>query len=131
MQKEFLAVRLGGGGGVNANNREIARIGCCNVLVQMGVLRQELVLRSTRMLEVSSEKNYIIAPHSGLLDMCKDAGDDVYMGSPVAKIIQPDSTGATPEILKADRNGIIMARHQSGFIDQGDCIAIVADEVQR
>ncbi len=131
VQKEFLAVRLGGGGGVNTQNMEIARTGCRNVLVQMGVLRQELTLRSTRMLEVTSEKNHVIAPCSGLLEICKDAGDDVYMGSPIARIIQPGSTGANAVTLKADRNGIIMARHHSGFIDQGDCVAIVADEVQR
>ena len=73
----------------------------------------------------------MIAPCSGLLEVCKDAVDDVYMGSPVAKIIQPSSTGATPVILKANRNGIIMAQHHSGFIDHGECVAIGADEVQR
>lgn len=130
-QKAFLCVRLGGGGSVTAKNLQIARIGCRNVLIQMGVLHHELTLRSTRMLEVTTEKNYMIAPCSGLLDMCKDAGDDVYMGSPVAKIITPGNTGVSPVILKADRNGIIMARHHSGYIEQGDCVAIVADEVQR
>jgi len=129
--KEFLAVRLGGGGSVSARNLGIALIGCRNVLVQLGVLNHELVLRSTRMLEVSSDKNHVIAPCSGLLDMCKDAGDEVYLGSPVAKIIRPGSTGVAAVIIKADRNGIIMARHHSGFVDQGDCVAIVADEVQR
>jgi len=129
--KAFLAIRLGGGGGVSARNLGIALIGCRNVLIQMGVLHHELVLRSTRMLEVSSENNHVIAPCSGLLDMCKDAGDEVYLGSPVAKIIQPGCTGATAVIIKADRNGIIMARHHSGFVEQGDCVAIVADEVQR
>jgi len=130
-QKEFLAVRLGGGGSVNTRNTEIARTGCRNVLVQAGVLNHELALRSTRMLEVSSEKNHVVAPCSGLLEFCKDAGDDVYLGSPVAKIIQPGNTGATAVILKADRNGIMMARHHSGCINQGDCVAIIADEVQR
>jgi len=130
-QKEFLAVRLGGGGSVSVRNVEIARTGCRNVLVQIGVLNQELVLRSTRMLEVSSEKNHVIAPCSGRLEMCKDAGEDVYMGSPIAKIIQPYNTGAAAVILQSDRNGIMMARHHSGLIDQGDCVAIIADEVQR
>jgi len=72
-----------------------------------------------------------MAPCTGLLEMCKDAGDEVYMGSPIAKIIQPGNTGATATILKADRNGIMMARHHSGYIEQGHCVAIIADEVQR
>jgi len=127
----FVAVRLGGGGSAAASSINIAEIGCRNVLVQAGVLKHELVLRSTRMLEITSEKNHVIAPTSGLLQLCKDPGDDVYMGNPVARIIQPGNTGTVPAILKADRNGILMARHHSAVVEQGDCVAIVADEVQR
>lgn len=128
---EFLAVRLGGGGSINAGCIDIANIGCRNVLVQTGVLKQDLVLRATRMLEVSTHKNYVIAPSAGLLEMCRDIGEDVYMGSPLAKIIQPGNTGTKPVVIKADRNGILMAHHHAGLIEQGDCVAIVADEVQR
>lgn len=130
-EKDFVAVRLGGGGSVSAHSIDIAHIGCRNVLVQAGALNQELVLRSTRMLEVSSHKNYVIAPHAGLLEMCKEVGDDVYMGSPLAKIIQHGNTGPDTVVIKADRNGILMSHHYRGLIEQGDCVAIVADEVQR
>ena len=57
IQKEFLAVHLGDGGGASAKNLEIARTGCRNVLVQIGVLQHDPVLRSARMLEISSKKN--------------------------------------------------------------------------
>jgi len=130
-KKAFISVCLGGGGSANSRNMEIAQTGCRNVLVQHSVLNTELVLRSTRMLEVTSDKNYLMAPSSGLLDLCKDAGDEVYMGSPIARIITPGCTGTLPTVLKADRNGILMTRHHSGRIEQGDCIAIIADEVQR
>jgi len=129
--KTFVAVRLGGGGSVSANCIDIAHIGCRNILVQAGLLKHELVLRATRMLEVDSYKNYMVAPTAGLLEMCKNPGDDVYMGSPLARIIQPGVTGSKPITLKADRNGILMAHHHAGMIEQGDCVAIVADEVQR
>jgi len=83
------------------------------------------------MLEVTSNKNYMLAPSSGLLEMCKEPGDEVYLGSPVARIIVPGHTGTKATVLKADRNGILMARHCNGHIEQGNCAAIVADEVQR
>lgn len=127
----YMCAWLGGGGVATASRIEIATTGCRNALVQCGVLQHELVLRSTRMLEVTSNKNYVIAPDAGLLEMCRDTGDEVYMGSPVARIIQPGHTGSKPIVLKADRNGILMARHCHGLINQGDCIAVVADEVQR
>lgn len=130
-EKEFIALRLGGGGGVDASCIDIAHIGIRNVLVQAGLLKHDLVLRATRMLEVGSSKNYVIAPNAGLLEMCRNTGDEVYMGSPLAKIIQPGNTSANSVVIKADRNGILMSHHHAGMIEQGDCVAIVADEVQR
>ncbi len=130
-QKEYVLALLGGGASTHANAIEVALTGCKNALVQLGLLKQELVLRSTRMLEVASENNYVIAPCAGLLEMCKEPGEEVYMGSPVARIIQPGHTGMAASILKANRNGILMARHCHGYIEQGDCVAVVADEVQR
>lgn len=130
-EKEFISIRLGGGGSIDASCIDIASIGIRNVLVQAGLLKQELVLRATRMLEVSSSKNYVIAPHAGLLEMCRNTGDEVYMGSPLAKIIQPGNTSSNTFTINADRNGILMSHHHAGMIEQGDCVAIVADEVQR
>lgn len=129
--KAFLAVRLGGGGSIDARCLDVAHIGCRNVLVQAGLLKQELVLRATRMLEITSARNYVIAPTSGLLEMCRATGDEVYMGNPLAKIIQPGNTRLDASVINADRNGILMSHHHAGLIEQGDCVAIVADEVQR
>ena len=131
LEKEFVAIRLGGGGGISAHCNEVAHIGCRNALVHSGVLNAEWVLRATRMLEVDSEKNYVVAPCAGLLEMCRNPGDEVYLGNPVAKIFQLGNTGSKPTIINADRNGILMAHHHAGLISQGDCVAIVADEVQR
>lgn len=131
LEKEFVAVRLGGGASSKAKCIETAMTGCKNVLVQKGLLKQDLELRSTRMLEVTSPANYVLAPCAGMLEMCKEPGDEVYRGSPIARIFQPGQTGNAPTVLKADRNGILMARHHSGSVEQGNCVAIVADEVQR
>jgi len=76
MDKDYVAVQLGGGATSHAHCIEVAQIGCRNVLVQMNILKQELMLRSTRMLEVTSNKNYMLAPSSGLLEMCKEPGDE-------------------------------------------------------
>lgn len=131
LEKGYMAIHLGGGGSSHAHCSEVANIGCKNVLVQKGILNQDFVLRSTRMLEVGSESNYVIAPCDGLLELLKEPGAEVYMGSPIARIIQTGHTGAKATILKADRNGILMTRHHGGQIQQGNCAAIIADEVQR
>jgi len=129
--KPYIAVRLGGGGSCHASGVESALVGMKNVLVQLQMLNHDLVLRATRMLEVTSGKNYVYAPNEGLLQMCKEPGEEVYLGSPIAKIVNPSDTGSLPVVIKADRNGILMARHHNGRIAHGNCLAIVADEVQR
>jgi len=127
----FVRVYLGGGASACANLIEAAWTGCRNTLVHLGVLNEEFVLRSTRMLEVSSDDNYVMSPTAGLLELCRDIGDDVHKGSPIARVFNPAETGGKPLILKANRNGVLMARHHHGMVSQGDCIAVVADEVQR
>ncbi len=129
-EKNYVCVYLGGGGSCSKSNIDIAMIGCRNVLIQQGILDSELILRSTRMLETREEANFVIAPASGHLELCCELGGDVFRGNPLAHIHDSGRTGQPPITIKADRNGILMARHSSGKIRQGECIAIVADEVQ-
>ncbi len=127
--KRYISAYLGGAGSCSETNIHIAKIGCLNVLATMGLLNQELILRSTRMLETRTDANYVLSPTSGQLEVCRELGDDVYRGNPIAKIYNAGRTGEPPMVIAADRNGILMAKHSNGRISQGECIAIVADEV--
>ncbi|MEE9334958.1 MAG: succinylglutamate desuccinylase/aspartoacylase family protein [Granulosicoccaceae bacterium] len=131
MKKIMLTILIGSGGGVDSHALKIANTGCRNVLVQMGVLNEEIQLRATRMLEVENDACMISAPCDGMLELFASAGQEVYHGNPIAHIINPLQTGAKPEPIIANKNGVVLAHHFSGNIRQGDCLAVIADEVQR
>lgn len=129
--KAMLTVLLGSGGGVSADALKIANTGCKNVLVQLGVLNEDIELRATRMLEVENDACMISAPCDGMLELFAAVGQEVYHGNPIAHIINPLQTGAKPVSIVATKNGVVLAHHFSGTIRQGDCLAVIADEVQR
>ncbi|MBX2838566.1 MAG: succinylglutamate desuccinylase/aspartoacylase family protein [Gammaproteobacteria bacterium] len=129
--KIFVTTELGGGGTATSTQIRSCLIGCRNVLVQSGLLQQELALRMSRMLEIRNTDGYLVAPRSGLLDMHAELGSDVYRGDPIAQIINPEQVGTATTPILATFNGVLIARHYPGRVSQGDCIAVLADEVQR
>ena len=131
LNKTMLTILLGGGGGVSSDALKIANTGCRNMLIQLNVLNEDIQLRATRMLEVENDAGMISAPCDGMLELFASAGQEVYHGNPIAQIINPLQTGAKPVSIVSNKNGVMLAHHFSGIIRQGDCLAVIADEVQR
>ncbi len=129
--KVMLTALLGAGGGVNKSALDIADTGCRNVLTQLGVLEADIQLRATRMLEVSNAGCMVVAPCNGMLELCCEAGQEVYLGNPIAHIVDTSQCGASPIAIPAIKNGVVLTHHFRGYIHQGDCLAVIADEVQR
>ncbi len=127
----FITTLLGGGGTASATLVNLALTGCNNALLQLGLLNTELQLCSTRMLEVNNENCYLLAPTMGLLQPCKEVGEEVYRGNPIAYIVDPTTSGSPVQTIVANRNGVLLARHYGGHISAGECVALLADEVQR
>jgi len=101
--KTMLTILLGSGGGVSSDALKIANTGCRNMLIQLAVLDADITLRATR----------------------------VYLGNPIGQIINPLQTGVKPVSIVSNKNGVMLAHHHRGLIRQGDCLAVLADEVQR
>ena len=127
----YLQTELGGGASSSAETLEIARTGCRNLLIQMGVLNAEIVLRASRMLEVHGPEHYVYASTSGLLEPAARLGNNVWHGNALAHIIDPSLTGAAPVVIPVPLNGVLYAIRHGGRVNAGDCIAIIADEVSK
>ena len=127
----YLQTELGGGGSSSAETLEIARTGCRNLLIQMGVLNAEIILRASRMLEVRGPKHYVYAETYGLLEPVIRLGNDIWHGNALAHIIDPSLTGAAPVVIPVPFNGVLYAIRHGGRVTAGDCIAIIADEVSK
>ena len=129
--KIFVTTELGGGGGATRKSIQLASVGCRNVLAHTGLLDEEVTLCATRMLEIPKENSFIMADCQGLLEMCVDLGEPVYQGSVFARILDPTNTGQDVHEYVARRDGILLAKHFPGMINHGDCLAVIAEEVQR
>ena len=129
--KPYVQSEIGGGAGCNVETLSIATTGCHNVLRQVGVLKDDMQLRASRMLEVRDDSFYVYAAVGGLLEPQARLGNEVWHGDSLACIVDPDNTGSEPHTVPVPRNGVLLAMRHGGMVQAGDLLAILADEVQR
>jgi N-alpha-acetyl-L-2,4-diaminobutyrate deacetylase len=127
--KVFVTTELGGGGSSSARSVAIAERGVRNLLVHAGVLQGEVELRPTVMLDMPDGSCFVASEHDGLLEMCRDLGDQVRKGEVIARVHEIKRTGAAPVEYRAGRDGLLAARHFPGLVQCGDTLAVVAEIV--
>jgi len=128
--KTYLQTELGGGAGYTIQTLDQAKTGCKNVLIHCGVLDDEFKLGSTRLLEVRDHSYYIHATRSGLFEPCAYLGHPVWKGETFAKIRDPLACGENPHLVQPQRDAILLACHHGGWVEAGELIAILGEEVQ-
>jgi N-alpha-acetyl-L-2,4-diaminobutyrate deacetylase len=127
--KVFVTTELGGGGSSSARSVAIAERGVRNLLVHAGVLQGEVELRPTVVLDMPDGSCFVASEHDGLLEMCRDLGDQVRKGEVIARVHDIKRTGAAPVEYRAGRDGLLAARHFPGLVQCGDTLAVVAEMV--
>jgi N2-acetyl-L-2,4-diaminobutanoate deacetylase len=124
--KVFVSTELGGGGSASARSVRIADRGARNLLIHAGILQGEIELQPTVRLAMPGEDSYVISTSEGVIEMCRDLGEEVEADQPVARIYPADRTGAEPVVYRARMSGLLVARHFPGLIKTGDCLAVIA-----
>jgi N-alpha-acetyl-L-2,4-diaminobutyrate deacetylase len=124
--KVFVTTELGGGGTVTARSARIAYRGVRNVLAHAGILQANVDVAQTVNLDMPDDDCYHFAPSDGMIEPLLDLGDEVGTGAPLARIWPLDRTGAAPQLVQAQRGGLLVARHFPGLVRQGDCLAVLA-----
>ena len=124
--KIFVSTELGGGGSASARSVRIADRGVRNLLIHAGILEGEVEVQPTVRLGMPGEDSYVISTSEGVIEMCRDLGEEVEADQPVARIYPADRTGAEPVVYRARMSGLLVARHFPGLIKTGDCLAVIA-----
>jgi N-alpha-acetyl-L-2,4-diaminobutyrate deacetylase len=124
--KIFVTTELGGGGSASARSVRIAERGVRNLLIHAGILEGEVELQPTVRLAMPGEESYLISTSEGVIEMCRDLGEEVEAGQVVARIYPADRTGVEPIVYHARMSGLLVARHFPGLIKTGDCLAVIA-----
>jgi N-alpha-acetyl-L-2,4-diaminobutyrate deacetylase len=133
--KTVITTELGGGEGVPASVHRIAYHGLQNVLRHLGVLegeacsRKSLGLPTTVMTQALDARNYLLAPESGVFEVCVDLGARVSEDQPVGAIHFLERPDREPQVVLAPKPGYLIAARTPCRTQQGDCIAVIGEEV--
>jgi len=127
--KVFVTTELGGGGSSSARSVAVAERGVRNLLVHAGIVEGDIALRPTVMLDMPDGDCFLTSEHDGLLEICRDLGEEVSKGEVIARVHDIKRTGAAPVEYCARRSGLLAARHFPGLVQCGDTLAVVAETV--
>lgn len=127
--KTFVTTELGGGGTSTARSNAIAKKGVRNVLKHAGIMKGELEMAPSVMLDMPDDDCFVFSHDDGMIEAVKDLGEEVEKGEIVARVWPVDRTGRAPLEYRARRSGILASRHFPGLVKAGDCMAVIAVKV--
>jgi N-alpha-acetyl-L-2,4-diaminobutyrate deacetylase len=134
--KIVITTEMGGSENVTAAVHRLTQDGLRNVLVHFGILRGEKVTRArlglapTRWVQALDRDDYRFAPESGLYENLVPLGAEVLAGQPVGQIHFLERPDREPEVVVANRAGVLMATRSPTLVGQGDCVACIAHDVE-
>lgn len=127
--KTFVTTELGGGGTARPDTLNIARKGVRNLLIHAGILNAEPAFAPTRVLTQPDDRCFHFADSGGLTAFAVTLGDTVRTGDLVAHIWDTHHLGSPAIEVRAQMDGIVIARHHPGLAQAGDCLAVLAVEI--
>lgn len=132
MGKVFLYTELGGSGRLKPETLAIAETGTRNLLFHFGIVQGEVItceargMPATKQLEVPDAKNYLIVTESGIYESFHELGSDIRVDEPIGQIHFPQHPLRQPVVIRSARSGILLGVRGPGFVETGDCVALVA-----
>lgn len=132
MGKVFLCAEIGGAGRLTPETLAIAEVGVRNFLKHYGLIEGEIVTCEARgwpamkLMEVPDPENYHMVTVNGIYESFLLLGDDVSQGQPVGQVHSVQQPEWEPEIIRAQRSGVLMGTRGPGYVEAGDCVALVA-----
>lgn len=133
--KTVVTTELGGGEGVSAAVHRIAQNGLRNVLIHVGLLkgkeetRESLGKPPAILTQALNREDYLLAPESGVFEICVDLGHMVQTGDTVGFIHHLERPDRAPEPIIARSSGYLITMRVPCLTQQGDCVAVIARQV--
>ena len=131
----MIATELGGGGGNDPVQIDIAVKGILQCLSANGILRvkqpddYEQAVVNPRQVEIRSPSQNLYAPATGLFDRQFMAGDEVKKDQSAGFVYLSDQPWASPVELKFPEAGMVLAHGNRGHVIRGDMLAMVVTDV--
>jgi N-alpha-acetyl-L-2,4-diaminobutyrate deacetylase len=132
--KIVLGTELGGGEWYPADVHQLAQRGLRNVLIHLGVLEGKEETRASlgkppaRIIRSLNKEDYIMAPGAGFFEPLVDLGSYVNRGTPVGELHFLERPDQPAEIIAAQSEGYLISFRAPCLTQQGDCVAVTAQE---
>ncbi|MDB4743875.1 succinylglutamate desuccinylase/aspartoacylase family protein, partial [Planctomicrobium sp.] len=133
--KLVVTTELGGGESIPASVHRIAQSGLRNVLIHVGAIQGEEQTREslgkppTVLTQALNCEDYILAPESGVFEIAVDLGTKVQQGETIGAIHHLERPDRKPELIVAHSTGYLVTMRAPCLTQQGDCVAVIAQEV--
>jgi N-alpha-acetyl-L-2,4-diaminobutyrate deacetylase len=133
--KTVVTTELGGGEGITAAVHRIAYDGLQNVLRHLGVLNGPVQTRASLgsppslITQALDARNYLLAPESGILEICVDLGAAVHADQLIGAIHFLERLDRAPIEIRSPKDGYLIAIRTPCKTQQGDCVAVIAEPV--
>lgn len=133
--KLVVTTELGGGECIPASVHRIAQSGLRNVLIHVGALRGQLQTRESLgkspaiLTQALNREDYLLAPESGIFEVCAELGDLLQRGDIVGYIHHLERPDRPPESIVAEGQGYLITIRAPCLTQQGDCVAVIAKQV--
>ncbi|MEP0940794.1 MAG: N(2)-acetyl-L-2,4-diaminobutanoate deacetylase DoeB [Rhizobiaceae bacterium] len=126
MGKTFVTTELRGGGTNTPQSVDCARQGLRNFLIHAGILDGALRPADSVHLAQPDGDCFHFAEQAGLVEVTEELGAEVRSGQLLARIWSTTGMGAAPLEVHANRDGVLIAKHFPGLVQEGDCLAVLA-----
>jgi len=133
--KIVITTEMGGAESLPARLNRLSQEGLRNVLIHCGVLegefktREDLGLPPTRWVQSLDRGDYRFAPESGIYESLVDLGEDVVDGEAVGQIHFLERPDRAPVPVIAPKAGVLLGDRGPSVCAQGDCVAVIAHDV--
>jgi predicted deacylase len=133
--KLVVTTELGGGEAIPASVHRIAQSGLRNVLIHVGLLKGREQTRASLgkppviLTQALHREDYLLAPESGIFEICLDLGAKVKPGQTIGYIHHLERPDRAPEPVIAQSAGYLITMRAPCLAQQGDCVAVIAKQV--
>jgi N-alpha-acetyl-L-2,4-diaminobutyrate deacetylase len=133
--KLVVTTEMGGGEAVPAAVHRITQSGLRNVLIHVGALKGREQTRAALgkppaiLTQALHRDDYLLAPESGIFEICVDLGARVKSGQALGFIHHLERPDRAPDAVIARSSGYLITMRAPCLTQQGDCVAVIAQPV--
>jgi predicted deacylase len=133
--KVFLCAEIGGAGRLTPHTLALTEVGVRNFLKHLDILEGEIVscedrgMPPTRLMEIPEAENYHSVMADGIYEPFFDLGASVAAGQPLGQVHFVQHPDREPQVIRAQRGGMLIGTRGPGHIEVGDCVALIAQDV--